>query len=278
MTRNGFTLIELLVVIAILALLVVILAPSVSVVLAMARQTQCASNLHQVSVAFRTAGNTRTNPDPWLWPATPQDTVSEPGIYLCPEVDDDGMADITEYEIWLKDEGIYITFEDTASVAGLCKVIDKGEYLEYWFDDGWYRDLDDFLFHVTKTPPRTATYRPDLSGRGMGRQVSLCRRRIPVPGWEDLKDHAAHDFFTLGEKGLTHFGINAQLGEAVSVQGVVLLDYVRVRANLGEDISQSLQESARHRGKLNVLWGDMSVRPEGPTALDPMVAPEIWQP
>ena len=278
MTRNGFTLIELLVVIAIISLLAALLSPSISVAITMARQAQCASNLHQVSVAFPMADGRRTYPDPWHWPAKPQDTVSEPGIYLCPEVDDDGMADINEYEIWLRDEGLYITFEDTSSVDGLCKVIDRGEYMEYWFDDGYYRDLDDFLFHVTKTEPRTATYRPDLSGRGMGRQVSLCRRREPVPGWEDLKDHPAHDSFTLGAKGLTHFGINARLGQAVSVEDVVLLDYIRVRANQGEDMSRCLEESARHLGKVNVLWGDMSVRPEGPTALDPLVEPEIWRP
>jgi len=278
MTRNGFTFIELLVVIAIIALLIAMLAPSVSTALAMARRTQCASRLHQISVAFPMASGKRTMPDPWLWPAKPQDTVSDPEIYLCPEEDDEGMADISQYEIWLRDEGLYITFEDTSAIAGLCKVIDKGDYVEYWFDDGWYRDVDDFLFHVTKTEPRTATYRPDLSGRGMGRQVSLCFRREPVPGWEDLKDHPAHDFFTLGAKGLTNFGINAQLGQATSVGDVVLLDYVRVRANLGEDISRCLDESARHLGKLNVLWGDMSVRPEGPTALDPLIAPEIWRP
>ena len=67
-------------------------------------------------------------------------------------------------------------------------------------------------------------------------------------------------------------------GRAASVEDVVLLDYVRVRANQGEDMSRCLEESARHLGKVNVLWGDMSVRPEGPTALDPLVEPEIWRP
>jgi prepilin-type N-terminal cleavage/methylation domain-containing protein/prepilin-type processing-associated H-X9-DG protein len=272
MTRNAFTLIELLVVLVVISLLAIVLSPWISGAMTMARQAQCASNLHQISGTFATPSGT---PESWQWPAN---RVNEPGIYLCPEVDDEGMGDITEYEIWLIDEGIYITFADTSSMDGLCKVIDKGDYMEYWFDDGWIRDLDDFLFHVTKSDPRRATYRPDLSGRGIGRKVSLCHLRKPVPGWEDLKNNAAHDYFTLPAKGLTHFGINAALGEMVSVDNVVLLDYVRVRANLGEDMSQSLDESARHGGRINVLWGDMSVRSESPTALDPMIAPEIWRP
>lgn len=271
MTRNAFTLIELLVVIVVISLLAVMLSPSINVVMAMARQAQCASNLHQISGTFAASGK----PDSWRWPV---DMLNEPSAYLCPEVDDEGMADIAEYEIWLRDEGIYITFEDTSSIQGLCKVIDKGDYMEFWFDDGYYRDVDDFLFHVTKSDPRTATYRPDLSGRGMGRQVSLCHLRKPVPGWEDLQNNAAHDYFILPEKGLTHFGINARLGEPVSAGEVVLLDYVRVRANLGEDMSRCLDESARHLGEINVLWGDMSVRGEGPTALDPLTDPEIWRP
>lgn len=278
MNRNAFTLIELLVVIAIIALLAAVLAPSVAVAVALTRRTLCANNMHQVGVAFKVSPDRGIYPDPRQWPSTPQDTLPDPGIYLCPEVDDDGMADIAEYEIWLIDEGIYITFEDTSSVAGLCKVIDKGDYMEYWFDDGWYRDLDDFLFHVTKTEPRVATYRPDLSGVGHGRKVSLCYQRVPVEGWEDLQTNSAHEYFTLGGQGLTHFGMNGLLSNGSAPEDIVLLDYVRLRANQGEDVTRSLDESARHLGELNVLWGDMSVHSEGPTALDPLIHPEIWQP
>ncbi len=255
MNRDAFTLIELLVVIAIIALLLAVLAPSAMVAASLTRRALCASNMHQIATAFTLSPGRMTYPDPIAWPAKPQDKLPYPGIYLCPEADDDAIADIAEYEIWLIDEGIYITFEDTSAIAGLCKVIDRGDYVEYWFDDGWYRDLNDFLFHVTKTEPRVATFRPDLARVGAGRKVSLCYQRIPVKGWEDLQSHRAHDSFTLGGEGRTHFGMNAQLKDTSSCEDIVLLDYVRVRANQGEDVTRSLDESARHLGELNVLWG-----------------------
>jgi len=58
----GFTLVELLVVIAILALLISILTPSLQRGVALARRTQCASNLHQLGaghVAYAAANRMR---------------------------------------------------------------------------------------------------------------------------------------------------------------------------------------------------------------------------
>ncbi len=38
----------------------------------------------------------------------------------------------------------------------------------------------------------------------------------------------------------------------------------------GEDVSSYLEERARQRGEVNVIWGDRSVRLESPTTLDPL--------
>ncbi len=276
MRPRAFTLIELLIVIAIVALLVALMVPTFSKAKSLARSAACAGNLHHVGEAFTVSLGTRPHPDPLEWPQCPQDAVPGGGIYLCPEADD-AMADISQYEIWLQYEEVYISFEDTSAVEGLCKVIDKGDYTEYWFDDGWYRDLDDFLFHVSKTTPKVATFRPDLAGVGHGRIVSLCRRREVVLGWEDLRNRSAGDSFTLDGEGLTNYGINSRLNEVSTSAMLVLLDYPRLRAHEGEDVTKELDQGARHLGQLNVLWGDFSVRAAGPTALDPWVHPELWE-
>jgi len=52
MRKTGFTLIELLVVIAIIALLIVIILPSLKAAKDRARSVQCRSNLHQLSIGF----------------------------------------------------------------------------------------------------------------------------------------------------------------------------------------------------------------------------------
>jgi len=277
MRARAFTLIELLIVIAIVALLVALMVPSFSKVKELARSAACVSNLHHLGGAFTLALGTKPRPDPDQWPQCPQDAAPDAGIYLCPEADN-ATPDISQYEIWLQDEGYYITFEDTSAIEGLCNVFDRGEYVEYWFDDGWYRDVDDFLFHVSKTNPKVATFRPDLAGIGHGRIVSLCRRREVVPGWEDLRNRVAHDSFTLDGEGLTNYGINARLTETSTPAVVLLLDYTRMRAHSGEDVTLELDQAARHLGQLNVLWADLSVRAAGPTALDPWVHPELWEP
>jgi len=64
---QGFTLIELLVVTAILGILSALLMPAVNRVRESARRAQCASNMHQIGVAFRLFQEDNGGKLPWSW-------------------------------------------------------------------------------------------------------------------------------------------------------------------------------------------------------------------
>jgi prepilin-type N-terminal cleavage/methylation domain-containing protein/prepilin-type processing-associated H-X9-DG protein len=77
MSRRGFTLLELIVVIGILVVVAALLVPAVQKLRATAQRTSCASNLHQIGIAFETRRGTgdRRFPDaaqlPSLTPGKP---------------------------------------------------------------------------------------------------------------------------------------------------------------------------------------------------------------
>jgi prepilin-type N-terminal cleavage/methylation domain-containing protein len=92
--RAGFTLVELLVVVAIVALLVMLLAPSLSLAKSVTRSVLCVNNLKQVDSAFQAwVGRSMSSsanfalryPLSGSWPNYPMDIVPDKGIYSCPE-------------------------------------------------------------------------------------------------------------------------------------------------------------------------------------------------
>ena len=100
MRRKAFTLTELMVVVAVIALLLAVVMPSMTSVLAMGRATICRNNLHNLAAAFVAsaharnpagdAGTTsddvaRIYPEPMRWPGIPSDAVPEAAMYRCPD-------------------------------------------------------------------------------------------------------------------------------------------------------------------------------------------------
>jgi len=286
---KAFTLIELLVVIAIVALLAVILAPSLNSVMALARQALCGSNLHQISGTFSIGQSQGTSqvkglfPSTNEWPTGPQRTVDDTGIFWCPDgPGQEGMeADTDDYAVFLQDEGpegMYLDFQPTNAHPWRL-VFDKGDYWEYWFEDGKMKDIDggvDFVFHVNKAPPRVAVFQ-DVPHNTWRITAVSCRGTV-LPGWENLSNNAKGDSFIMDGTGLSNYGLNgsAAASHSVAPDTIVLLDYDRTIANVGEDMGEYLDQSARHGGKCNVLHAGGEVTSQRPLELDPLVDPNPW--
>ncbi len=287
MKPNAFTLIELIVVIAIIALLVALLAPSVAGILARARQVACGSNLHQISDTFPVTKPARADkrvsvyPSTNEWPVGPQATVDDVEIFWCPEGPrEEGIECEDDYALFLQDqgaEGMYVDFRPTNAHPWRL-VFDRGDYWEYWFEDGKLMDIDrgvDFVFHVSKTSPRTAVFQ-DVAHDTWRVTSVVCRGKV-VPGWEDLSDNAFGDTLVM-DGGLSNYGLNGSAAEAHSIapDTIVLLDYDRTLANVGEDMGEYLQRSARHMGRINVLLAGGEVVSRWALDLDPIVNPHPW--
>ena len=294
MKRNAFTLIELLAVIAVIALLAVLMMPTLSSSLSMGRNVQCTSNLSEIGTAFQLAlsasngKDTPLYPTVYQWPEIPQTAVGNGGIFICPEDSTpleekkkETGSDLEDYALFLKDEkgGMYINFQ-TTDARPYRLVFDRGDYWEFWFEDGRLKDIDhgvDFVFHVTKTLPHVAEFQ-DVS-HNTPRITSLRFKEKTVPGWENLSLNAKGDDVAMGGSGLPcDYGLNSNVAsrDSVSPDTIVVLDYGAAIANHGEDMSDNLEAGARHMGRNNVLYGNGSVRSKTPVELDPLVAPEPW--
>ena len=295
MKRNAFTLIELLVVIAVLALLTVLMTPTLNSSFSMARNVQCKSNLGEIGKAFPSAqaASNSTNaplyPTVYQWPKVPQVAVDTGGIFMCPEdaapieeKEKETGANLADYALFLREEngGMYINFQ-TSDARPYRLVHDRGSYWEFWFEDGRLKDIDrgvDFVFHVTKSAPHVAEFQ-DVS-HNTPRITSVVFQKKTIPGWENLSINAKGDDFVMGGSGVPcDYGLNSNVAtrDSVSPDTIVVLDYGAAIANYGEDMSENLEAGARHTGKNNVLYGNGSVQSKTPIELDPLVTPEPWR-
>jgi len=107
MKKRAFTLTELMVVIAIIALLVMVVSPSLMKAWNVARRTICQNNLAKLSTVLAKANGGMLNPqnnisrlteyfpDQQTWPAQAFTAVSDPALFRCPEDDSPITLDYT---------------------------------------------------------------------------------------------------------------------------------------------------------------------------------------
>jgi len=279
--RPAFTLVELLVVVAIVALLVAMLVPALHVARSTARSAVCRNNLSQIGKAFTahhsrlsaTADDGKRYCRPPRWPGIPLNVCPVEDIYLCPDVPQESEAERMGSLKFRSQEGWEIDFEQGPN----CNVTQGSGYTQYIFEDLQYGkdDWDDCHVRIYHESP------PRLTVNTMG-SAGYTQNEIWYMGKCVIRD-ASHSVgatvYLTG--GITNYGMNAAIHQIrVAAGTVAVLDYVLILANNGEDMSTNLPDSARHRGRLNVLYADQSVHGRRPAQLDPGVpgGDAQWEP
>jgi len=267
MRPRAFTLVELLVVVAVVALLVAMLAPALHVARSTARAAVCRNNLSQIGKAF-TAHHSRlfaSDPDgkrycePPRWPGIPLNVCPVEDIYLCPDEPQTG-PDMESLK-FRSQEGWEIDFAQGPN----CNVTQGNGYTQYIFEDLMYQDdWDDCHIRIYhESPPRLTVNQMGSAGYTQNEIWYMGKCAI-----QDASHSVGATVYLTG--GITNYGLNAAIHQArVAGDTVAVLDYVLILANNGEDMATQLPDSARHRGKLNVLYADQSVFGRRPSELDP---------
>ena len=278
--KRAFTLVELLVVISIIGILVALLLPAVQTGRAAARRIQCASNLHQLSIAYYGRDTSIHNPAGNLqvssWPEDLRPYVEEEqSIYVCPDDESPGgeaSGDACYVQVKL---GSHPYREIIAEPGPYCQRTDLGGgSYELRFDSGYHWDWDDL--HLRFEPQGDNVMRVTLTRNDEGHANSifapdgtLLFQTSPgdSPGAWGEYDMAAHR---------VSYGMNAEAIYLTShhnhANKVHMLDYENTVADVvGVNHTDYWPDTVapRHFGTCNVLFVDGSVRVLEPSAIDP---------
>jgi prepilin-type N-terminal cleavage/methylation domain-containing protein/prepilin-type processing-associated H-X9-DG protein len=308
MRRNAFTLVELLVVVAIIALLVSILVPTLSEAQRLAKIVKCQSHLKQLCNALEDAswrpGDTgkttyQRYPDPAKWPVIPYSTEPTDAIYFCPEDTSSNWGNSVMGLVY--QSGMAPNPNIPWANGKSCKVRrgtdSEGPYTEFVFEENPSYPVE--FWDETSRYPGTPDY-SDNDGRFRvydrkegARKVKLMyytcsyTNKIYYFGeliWYPLKNYVGKEMYI--NDMYTSYGMNSTVGRVeVAPDTIVLLDYpeqIALYSDVATDKTQMAtyldEASRRHRGRINVLYADNSVRSVGPTSLNPTINPDPWTP
>lgn len=282
---RGFTLVELLVVVAIIAVLVMMLMPSLNQVQSQARSSMCQSNLHHLTSALRSVqyytnvNYTKSGLDLRRsikqfvamsdWPGQAYAQMPAADAFHCPELQTPGqnVGSLSS----LRFHSTYIGELWTPFAASeYCRVTTGPGYTQYAFEDwtGGDYNFGDGIFRVYDANPMVLEVQTSWD---CGATNQLYMNGVEI--WHDIRQHKGETLSIL--QGSTDYGYNVKVNaNDVNPSTVVLLDYGTIWANNGEDVGQNaVSASARHRGWVNVLTADGAVVSVRPIELDPFATP-----
>lgn len=315
MKHRAFTLVELLIVLTIIALLAGITVPAASRSTELARRTVCATNLSNLSkllVTFQLYRRGKDElvatlgplPEKGCWPQRigayrqAGDILKDP-LFICPSENKTFGGGISPMLYWSPDgftgRGRFIPFDpDDFSCASRRGTDENGPYTEYCCEDNKYVEAkwghgdccgqpkwswDDGIWRIPDAADedgyRVITLLDYQCSGNWDNQLWIGEELV----WTDFFSHIGDSFRY--RDVVTNYGYNVDVGgtAAVSPDTVVLLDYNYVFADQSEltmpaDLSSS--QTARHFGKMNVLYASGAVRVVGPTELYPDADPTPW--
>ena len=317
MKKRAFTLVELVIVVAIIALLLMIVLPSLQSAFAITRRVICARNLYHISVAIQSSraatGDSLRKPMPTEsdWPIVAQSMLSNSSVLRCPEdhrkgVPEDAIRDlvyksgIPPYEM--------LPFDPTAlsSYGKKCCAVRRGKdqfgpYTEFVieenpayesafvgsqrYDELGYAPADwsdnDGVWRAYDSRNGKRVFRLVYYTCGAGNELYYKGKLL----WaHPLSSHLyPQDEIHLPPVVGVSYGLNLKVSDCLTASSgtVVLLDFIERIADPNEgSFAQKLDSphSARHRGRHNVLFADGAVRPVGTARLYPQIHPARWEP
>ena len=316
--QAAFTLVELLVVIGIIAMLIALLMPALAGARAQARKAACASNLHQLGVAYATAlSDARSGPavrSPSGWPNTLRPHVQKSmGVFICPEDDLDassskdpgvpnysGSAEVPDAYYRMSFGGVDadIPFNNSHPRMGL---IDwnhptgsnkwrslygssrpEGAFVLSLYDDYLGRGADG---SGGNNPEHPISVVPINNGTELEVIVwkidAYGQKRVVYEG-EVVATKGPYKLIVPNAR--SSYGLNHRVKMMRAEARILMVDYRKiVAAVVGADGTDNWVEqmAPRHRGQMNVLYADGSVRSELPSAIDPRVPQirrDLWRP
>jgi len=251
-------------------------------------------------------------PQPERWPTIPYNCVPQEQLFLCPEDDPQNwsLIDGLKYRSYWRSSVYWLDFRDgdTAPNGQVCCRGRRGEdengsYWEFVFEENydypdgcnfwdarpWYPGGNDY----SDNDGRFIIW-DDYPGRGRVLRLDYFTCTYDLGGFlfdeglfessGTLQGHAGEEV----ELGAfyTSYGINAKTHRiSVAPDTIVLMDYEAAEHDVSfvadpdsSRINSRLDVSGRHRGKINALFADQSVRHVWPAEIYPAVNYDTWSP